>query len=305
MAPRIGLALGGGGARGIAHIHVLAVLDELGIAPTRIVGSSIGAIMGAGYAAGLSAQTIGDYVTESFADMPKVISRLWQTRPPSLKHFMADGGLRIGQLNAERVVRVFLPDDLPDNFEELKTPLGVMATDFYRRLECELDSGDLFSALAASAAIPAVFRPVKRQGRILIDGGIYNPLPYDRLRDHADILIACDVNGGPEGDPSVIPATMEAMVGASQLMMQSIIDLKVKVAPPDILVRPYVSPYRVLDFMRSDEILLATLSIKDGLKRAIAGAIEAHEKGIETRSLAIVEGASSAHTHGLGTEAAE
>lgn len=263
------LALGGGGARGIAHIHVLEAIDELGLIPTRIVGSSIGAIVGAGYCAGLRGRDIRDYAVETFTLKRIVIGRLWRTRPSSLQEFFADGGVRIGQLNAERVLRVFLPSGLPRTFEELQIPLGVIATDFYERLECELDRGDLLSALAASAALPALFRPVRRDGRVLIDGGVFNPLPFDRLRDHAGLTIAVDVNGGPEGDGTVMPTQLEAMVGTSQLMMQSIIDAKLRICPPDLLLRPPVACYKVMDFLKTGLILEETQPFKDEAKRRI------------------------------------
>ncbi|UIJ71259.1 patatin-like phospholipase family protein [Aurantimonas sp. HBX-1] len=265
----VALALGGGGARGIAHIHVLEALDELGVRPSRIVGSSIGAVMAAGYAAGMSGAEIRGYALETFARKREVLARLWRTRPLSLQDFVEEGGFRLGQLNARRVLAAFLPTGLPADFEELRIPLGVMATDFYERAECELDSGDLISALAASCALPAIFRPVRRKGRVLIDGGIFNPLPFDRLCDKADIVIAVDVNGGPEGDGASLPTPMEAMFGATQLMMQSIIDTKLKLRAPDLLLRPPVDHYRVLDFLLTRQILAETAPFKEEAKRAI------------------------------------
>ncbi|WP_312869669.1 patatin-like phospholipase family protein [Jiella pacifica] len=279
-AMRLGLALGGGGARGLAHIHVLQALDDLGIRPVRIIGSSIGAIIGAGYASGMPARDIRAYMLDCFTSPRIVIGRLWQTRPVSLQEFLSDGGFRIGQLNARRVIMAFMPPDVPLTFAELKIPLGVMATDFYARTELELHSGDLRSAIAASAAIPAIFRPVRRDGRILVDGGIYNPLPFDRLKGVADFTVAVDVNGGPEGDVEHMPTPIKAMIGASQLTMQSIIDIKVKISPPDLLFRPAVSAYGVLDFLRSNEILMATESLREEAKRAIDRYVEARLKGV-------------------------
>ena len=276
---RLGIALGGGGARGLAHIHVLQALDDLGLTPVRITGSSIGAVIGAGYAAGMPARDIRAYLLDCFVSRRIVIGRLWQSRPVSLQEFISDGGFRIGQLNARRVIMAFMPQDVPLTFEELPIPLGVMATDFYARAECELDSGDLRSAVAASAAIPAVFRPVRRDGRLLVDGGIYNPLPFDRLKGVADFTIAVDVNGGPEGDGTRMPTPIQAVIGASQLTMQSIIDIKAKISPPDLMLRPAVSSYGVLDFLRSREILSATESIRDEAKRAIERHIESRITG--------------------------
>ncbi len=275
----LGLALGGGGARGLAHIHVLEAFDELGLVPDRIVGSSIGAIMGAGRASGMSGRDVRDFVLDCFAGKSLVFGRLWRTRPGSFQEFLADGGLRLGQLNAERVVRAFLPLDLPLHFSELKIPLGVMATDFYGKLECEIDSGELFSALAATAALPAVFRPVRRDGRILIDGGIFNPLPFDRLQGKVDKVIAVDVNGGPKGGPDIMQTPLEALFGASQLMMQSIIDTKVHMHPPDLLICPPVSHYGVLDFLRTKQILDETSPVKEETKRSLDALLSSRNSG--------------------------
>jgi NTE family protein len=271
---RIGLALGGGGARGLAHIHVLSAFDDLGIRPARIAGSSIGAIVGAAYAAGMSGAEIEDFALASFATPRLLASRLWATRPPSFSDFWADGGFRLGQLNARRVLTAFLPSALQTDFEQLGIPLTVMATDFYARAALPIRTGDLMSALAASAAIPAVFRPVRRDGLVLIDGGIYNPLPFDQLRDGADLIVAVDVNGGPEGDVGKLPTPVEAMIGASQLMMQSIIETKLLIDPPDLLFRPPVARYGVLDFLRTKLILDETRGVREEVKGQLGRLLE-------------------------------
>lgn len=269
----IGLALGGGGARGLAHIHVLGALDDLGLRPSRIAGSSIGAIVGAGYASGMSGAAIEAFALESFATVRLIAGRIWATRPPNLAEFLADGGFRLGQLNAERVLAAFLPPELPACFEDLAIPLTVMATDFYARRELAIESGALASALAASAALPAIFRPVRRDGLVLVDGGIYNPLPFDRLTG-ADLVIAIDVIGGPEGGGERIPTPVEAIVGASQLMQQSIIETRLRISPPDLLFRPPVSRYKVLDFRRARIILEETASLRDEVKRALGRVLD-------------------------------
>lgn len=265
----IGLALGGGGARGLAHIHVLGALDDLGLRPSRIAGSSIGAIVGAGYASGMSGAEIEAFALESFATVRLIAGRMWSTRPPNVAEFLADGGFRLGQLNAERVLAAFLPPQLPTRFEGLAVPLTVMATDFYARRELAIESGPLASALAASAALPAVFRPVRRDGLVLVDGGIYNPLPFDRLTGKAGIVIAVDVTGGPYGGGGRIPTPVEAIIGASQLMQQSIIETRLRIRPPDLLFRPPVSRYKVLDFRRARAILAETAFLRDEAKRAL------------------------------------
>jgi NTE family protein len=120
----------------------------------------------------------------------------WRARPGSFGEIVA-GGLRVSQFNIERILQAFLPENVPATFGELTIPLKVTATDFFGHRLAVFDSGDLYSALAASAAVPAVFRPVRRDGMLLIDGGIYNPVPFDLIEDDADITIAIDVVGAP------------------------------------------------------------------------------------------------------------
>ncbi|SHJ18765.1 patatin-like phospholipase family protein [Aureimonas altamirensis] len=275
--PRIGLALGGGGARGIAHIHALHAFDDLGIKPHRIAGTSIGALIGAAYAAGMPAGVIEEFVVDTLGNKRLVAGRLWRTRPASFAQFMADGGVRLGQLNAERVVGAFLPLELPSRFEDLSIPLSVTATDFYSGDVLSLESGDLVSAIAASAALPAIFRPVRREGIVLIDGGICDPLPFDLLAGRVDLNIAVDVTGGPLESAGGLPTPTEAMFGASQLMMHAIIQAKLASSPPDLVVTPPVSRYRVLDFLRVRTILQETSGLREELKRKIAALCELHD----------------------------
>ena len=196
-SPSFAMAFGGGGARGLAHIHVIEALDELGIRPVAIAGSSIGAIMGAGMAAGMTGRDIHDYARSILAAAPR-----WRAacggRGPAASASMVEGGFRVGQFNIERILKSFLPDAIPETFRRAENPAEGHGDRFLRprAWRCST-SGDLYSALAASAAIPAVFRPVMRDGRLLIDGGIYNPVPFDLIERDADIVIAIDVVGAP------------------------------------------------------------------------------------------------------------
>lgn len=266
--PTFAVAFGGGGARGLAHIHVIEALDELGIRPVSIAGSSIGAIMGAGMAAGMTGRDIHDYARSILGRRAEVASRMWNARPDTLRE-MVQGGLRVSQFNVERIVKAFLPDAIPDTFAGLKIPLKVTATDYYGHHLVVFSEGDLHKALAASAAIPAVFRPVQHGERVLIDGGIYNPVPFDLVQDEADIVIAIDVVGAPEEGLRKRPNSIDLMFGATQLMMQSIIAGKLCQGQPDILLRPAVSGFRVLDFLKIDQVMGDTVAIKDELKRAV------------------------------------
>ncbi|MEO3386250.1 patatin-like phospholipase family protein [Mesorhizobium sp. CAU 1741] len=271
--PSFAVAFGGGGARGLTHLHVIETLDELGIRPVAIAGSSIGAIMGAGMAAGMRGTEIGDYARATLGRSGEVASRMWRARPASMAE-MFEGGVRLGQFNAERVLRAFLPETIPHRFEDLQVPLQVTATDYFGNCERVFNEGDLYLALAASAAIPAVFRPIRHEGRLLIDGGIVNPVPFDLLEGKADIIIAIDVVGTPIENGSGRPTSIDLLFGATQIMMESIVALKLKRIQPDILLRPPVSQFRVLDFLKIGQVLADTESIKDELKQAIDAAVE-------------------------------
>ncbi|RTM07298.1 MAG: patatin-like phospholipase family protein [Hyphomicrobiales bacterium] len=275
MSPTFGVAFGGGGARGLAHIHIIEALDELGITPAAIAGSSIGAIMGAGMASGMTGAEIHDYARSILGSRAEVAARMWRSRPGTIAEAM-QGGIRVGQFNIERILKAFLPEAIPRTFEALKIPLKVTATDYFGHSLAVFAEGDLHSALAASAAIPAVFRPVTREGRVLIDGGIYNPVPFDLIEKEADIIIAVDVVGAPSEAERRHPTTVDLMYGATQLMMQSIIANKLRQHPPDILIRPNVSKYRVLEFLKIETLMAETVEIKDELKRAVGKAVEAH-----------------------------
>jgi NTE family protein len=271
--PSFAIAFGGGGARGLAHIHVIEALDELGIRPVAIAGSSIGAIMGAAMASGMAGRDIHDYCRSVLRRRSEVASRMWSARPGSFAE-VVEGGLHVTQFNVERVLKAFLPAAIPEQFEALQIPLQVTATDYYGHRLAVLAEGDLRSAIAASAAIPAVFRPVHRDGRTLIDGGIYNPVPFDLLQGAADIIIGVDVVGAPE-EGERKPTSIDLMFGATQLMMQSIIAAKLTQCRPDIMLRPPVSRFRALDFLKIDAVMLETAPVKDEVKRSVAAAIEA------------------------------
>lgn len=250
---RIGLALGGGGARGIYHIAVLEAFDALGIKPYAISGASIGAIMGAAYASGLSGKRIREITLETFTNRDRLLSRLWKLRPKTFASVFNGAGM---QLSPQQVLDVFIAEYLPETFEQLEIPLCVLATDFYACSEVDISSGKLVSAVAASIAIPAVFRPVEHEDRVLIDGGVINPVPFDRLPDDCDINIGVDVTGAPnQRGMGELPNSMDAIFGTFQIMMQGITNGKLKRNEPDLLIKPDLNDIRLLDFLRTREIL--------------------------------------------------
>lgn len=274
--PTFAIAFGGGGARGLAHIHIAETLDELGIRPVAIAGSSIGAIIGAGFAAGMSGRDIREYAVETLGRPAEVAARVWRSRPNSVAGAIG-GGVRIGQFDISRILRAFMPEALPERFEDLAIPLAVTATDFYGNEEVVFDRGELLPAVAASAAVPGIFRPIERGEQLLIDGGISNPVPFDLLMEKADIVIAIDVVGAPNPNREGRPGSIDLVLGASQIMMQSITSLKLQRSRPHIMLRPPVSKFRILDFLKVKQVLEETSAIRDELKFAIEEAVARFE----------------------------
>ena len=264
---RYAVAFGGGGARGISHIHVIEALDELGIRPVAISGSSIGAIMGAAMASGMSGREIRDYTVETVGNRGSLLNRLWGLGPSTMRDAL--GGFRFGHFNLEPILEAFLPSQIPQDFADLVIPLKISATDYYGQAEVILETGNLRKAIAASAAIPGLFMPVRVNNRIMIDGGVFNPVPYEQLMDLADVVIGIDVVGAPEGDGLHPPNRFDSLFGASQLTMQASIALKLKLNPPHIFLRPSVNRFGVMDFYKARDILEASEGTRDELKRAI------------------------------------
>jgi NTE family protein len=264
--PRVGIAFGGGGARGLAHIVIIEALNEMGIRPVAISGSSIGAIMGAGMASGMTGREIRDYAIETIGSRSAVLNRFWTLGPASMRDMV--GGFRLGHFNLEHILSAFLPANIPTDFAGLQIPLKIAVTDYYGQSEVILEEGDLRTAIAASAAIPGLFMPVRINGRIMVDGGVFDAVPYEHLLDVADIVIGVDVIGAPEGDGTHPPNRFESVFGASQLMMQAAIALKMKLHPPHIFLKPSVNRFGVLDFLKAREIIEEAEPIKDELKRA-------------------------------------
>jgi len=276
--PKVAIALGGGGARGLAHIVVLEALDELGIRPVALSGTSIGAIVGAAYAADMAASEIHAHVQAILRDRSSVMANLLRARVGKFSDLWLQGGGNPVLLDARICLDLFWPDKVPDHFHELSMPLLVVATDFHDCCEVVFSSGALTPAVAGSMGIPGLFRPVEFAGRVLVDGGAVNPLPYDLLFDHADIVIAVDVTFGGRMRERRLPTPFGAMFGAAQIMQGAITAQKIKLRPPDILLRPPVDGFAVLDFLRAGQILRAAEAVKGELKRELALRIEAFQQ---------------------------
>lgn len=269
---RIGLALGGGGARGLAHIAILEAFDELGVKPAMIAGTSIGALIGAAYASGMPASEIRVYCKAAFARRSAVLRHFyfrWQGR---LWDYWRPGSPAL--FKSERIFKLILPADLPETFEDLQIPFRTVAADILAQSEYVSAKGPLLPAIAASAALPALLTPVSLDGRILIDGGFVNPLPFDLLTGYSDYSIAVDVSGAVSEQKRGFPKPIETLLGAQQLALRSIINAKLKSSAPDLLLRPAVGLFQVLDFRRMEEILDASAEAKDQVLSALTQLLE-------------------------------
>ena len=270
MTKSLAIALGGGGARGIAHIAVLEVLDELGVRPTAIAGSSVGAMIGAAYAAGLSGRDIRRHVIALAHDRSEVYRRLVAARAGSFASLFSGGFGSATQVDGQKFCEYFLPPSMPDDFSALKIPLLVIASDLYRREQVVLSSGPLRRAVAASMALPTLVRPIVIDDRVLVDGGATNPLPFDQLRDRADVVVAVDISGEPNDTRRDIPTPWEAILATILVMGQAITNEKLKHGAPDLIIRPNVGLFRTLDFFNASAILRVCEPSKVEIRQKIA-----------------------------------
>ncbi len=269
----IALALGAGGARGLSHIVVLEVFDELGLRPKIIVGSSIGAIIGAAYAAGVPARALRAYVLATFKDRARVISKLLEARVGKISDLLQRGLGNPVLVDGERILDLFWPEAVPDRFENLKIPFVAVATDYHLRSEVRLSTGPLTPAVAASMAIPGLIRPLQLGGAALIDGGAVNPLPFDQLEAYGHCTMAVDVGGAAFFSDTRPPEPLEAMLGASQILMNALVQRMIERQAPGILVRPPVDHFGGLDFFKAAEIFKAADMMRDDIKRQIETAL--------------------------------
>jgi NTE family protein len=274
-APEIALVLGAGGARGLSHIAVLEALDEFGLKPARLAGCSIGAIIGAAYAAGLTGRELREHVLAMFRDRARVIAHLLDCRVGKLADLVRGLGNPV-LIDGERLLDLFWPEAVPDRFEELSIPFTAIAADYHRHTVVTLHDGPLTPAVAASLAIPGLVRPVALGGRVLIDGGAIDPLPYRDWLAPGRIVLAVDVSA-PMTEPGEarIPGAMEALVGASQILTRTLVQRLIEQEPPDILIRAGADGVSGLDFFKAKAILAAAEPIKDEIKRALERALAA------------------------------
>lgn len=273
--PRIGVALGGGSARGLTHIPYIEAMDELGLKPSVISGTSIGALIGAGWANGMTGRELREHSFEVLGTLRTIAGRLWATQIRGIGGLLKNGISM--QLDAASIVDAFTPDGFPQDFKDLKVPLHVVATDFQSWHQVVFNSGALKPAIAGSIAIPSLFRPVTYNNHILVDGGVVNPLPLDQADIDTDFLIGIDV----VGDPSIALTktdhkALDIWFGSAQIMMHALTAHMMAAYPPDIYIRPHVANFGAMEFWRVREIITHAESEKDRFKRMLTHKIEAY-----------------------------
>ncbi|MDP8201105.1 MAG: patatin-like phospholipase family protein [Candidatus Tenebribacter burtonii] len=277
---KIGLTLGGGGARGICHIEFLKILDEMNLKPSIISGTSIGAIIGAFYASGLSGKEINDILDtiDISNKRPAEVAHLSNKEGNKLEKFVDEVVIDLKEYyrkleNIHKIIDIsffknssflhgkriekFFEENLPvRTFEELKIPLRIVATDYWEQKQVVFNSGDLIPAIRASMSIPAVFEPVILDDMVLIDGGITNNLPYDIIQDECDITIAIDVSGNLSIPEKIkVPNLFENIMNSFEILQDSVIKYQMKIKTPDIYIKPELKDVGILDFHKAYEIL--------------------------------------------------
>jgi NTE family protein len=309
--PRICLVLSGGGARGMAHIGVLKILEDLKIPVDCIAGTSMGAIVGGLYASGMTAQQIDATMRsldwqEAFRDAPprrdlafrrKQDDRNFLVRLPlGLKHrtILLPKGFIQGQKLQETLRQLTLPFSNSTDFDLLPTPFRAVATDLETGAAVLMDKGDLAIAMRASMSAPGVFAPVELNGRLLVDGGLAENLPVNVARAmHADILIVSDVSF-----PLQPRAALDSALSISNQMLAILVRKdsdrqRASLTPQDILIEPDLGSTTATDFTSAGAVItrgedaaraaipkLAAYGVGDGAYREYLARRGAREPGL-------------------------
>jgi NTE family protein len=228
--PRIGLALGGGAARGFAHVGVIQVLEEAGLRPALVTGTSAGSLVAALYASGKSG------------------AQLQQVAETMEEATIADWTLQIftrGALRGEALAKYVNTQVGQRPIEAMAIPLGIVATDLNSGNEVLFQRGDTGTAVRASSAVPAIFQPVKIGSREYVDGGLVSPVPVRAARKMgAELIIAVDISTPPEA--STANGTLDILLQTFTIMGKSISSIELKDA--DVLVRPALLGVSSADF---------------------------------------------------------
>jgi NTE family protein len=254
---KLGLALGGGAARGFAHVGVIAVLEEAGIRPQLVVGTSAGSLVAALYASGKTSAQL----QQTALNMEEVAITDWILPIIGRGIFRGDALAKyVNELVAGRLM------------ENMVIPLGIVATDLGNGNAVLFQKGDTGTAVRASSAVPAVFVPVKINGREYVDGGLVSPVPVRFARQMgADLVIAVDISNPPEANAA--DGSLQILLQTFAIMGKSINDFELKGA--DLVVRPSQAGLRSADFTSRQRAIdagrAAMLAALPALKARLAG----------------------------------
>lgn len=255
---KLGVALGGGGARGAAHISVLRCLKEAGLRPDLITGTSIGGVVGGLLAAGVTPDDMVHFF-----------------RQITFSHVFSRPGGDPALSNNNKLAAMLESTIGRPTFAELEIPLAVVAVDLVARREVILDEGDVITALLATTAFPIVLPPVERDGQLLVDGGLLNNVPFDVARARgASHVIAVDLsNSLPYGSPVEIPSgsglvaralamtqrtgLWQVLTTVTDILTTQSVNARMAISPPDLMIRPQVGTIGLFDFHRVEEGLRA------------------------------------------------
>ncbi len=240
---KLGIVLSGGGARGLAHVGVLKALEEHGIFPDVVAGSSMGAIIGALYASG-----------KSFDEMMGLIGQVRSYK-------IIRVGLPLGGITDLTYLKKLVKQNIPqDTFESLKKPLYVCVSNLNSGNYEFFNGGKLSSAIIASAAIPLIFKPVKINDQSYIDGGVLNNLPVEAIRDICDVVIGVNVN------PNTSVSNVSTMWGIGERVfdMHMAANVKSRLGQCDVVIEiPNALQYGLFDFKMAN--LLVDFGYNDTL----------------------------------------
>lgn len=268
--PKVGLVLSGGGAKGLAHIGVLKVLEETGVRVDYIGGTSMGAIIGALYASGYSSAQLDSIFQETNFniliqdELPRSAKTFYEKRdaekyaitlPFDDFNISFPSALSRGQNFYNLMSKLTLRVQDKQDFSKLPIPFFAVATDVETGEEVILDSGYLPQAISASAAIPTLFSPVLVNGRLLTDGGVANNYPVEELRKRgADIIIGVDVQD-TLAQREELGSIFEILTQISNF--RTIKDMRGKIKKTDVYIDPDISPYDVMSFDEGKDIIEA------------------------------------------------
>ena len=253
---KIGLALGGGAARGFAHVGVIAVLEEAGLKPQIVVGTSAGSLVAALYASGKTSAQL----QQTALNMEEVAITDWMLPLVGRGMFRGEALARyVNELLANRLI------------ENMAIPLGIVATDLNNGNAVLFQRGDTGTAVRASSAVPAVFVPVKINGREYVDGGLVSPVPVRFARQMgADVVVAVDISNPPEANTA--DGTLQILLQTFAIMGKSI--NQYELAGADVLVKPSLVGLKSADFSARQRAIdagrAAMLSALPALKAKLA-----------------------------------